>query len=62
MQERIEEFKKHVRELSANPDFIYHEWFVTYHLELVERIALELLDKYPEAGRDVVLVMVWMHD
>ena len=62
MRDKIQALKEHVREVSANPDFVHREWFVEYHLKLVERIALELLPHYPQADPDVVMVMVWMHD
>jgi hypothetical protein len=46
----------------AEPDFVHHEWYVEFHLEIVERIALELLALYPEANRTVVQALVWTHD
>ena len=62
MQEKIKEWKEHVREVSANPGFVHHEWFVRWHLEIVERIAFELCEKYPAADKELVEVMVWLHD
>jgi hypothetical protein len=62
MQDKIESWKAHVRVAAANPSFIHHEWFVKWHLEIVERIALELCEKYPAADGELVQVMVWLHD
>lgn len=62
MREMIEAWKEHVREVSANPGFVHHEWFVRWHLEIVERIAFELCEKYPAADKELVEVMVWLHD
>lgn len=62
MQTNILAFKHHVREVAGNPDFVHHKWFVTWHLEIVERIANELCESYPEADHDLVEVMVWLHD
>jgi len=54
--------KAHVIELSSKPSFIHHRWFVQWHLEIVDRIAAELLDLYPQANGDMVRAMVWLHD
>lgn len=62
MQTEISKFKQIVIENNFRKDFQYHEWMVEYHLNIVERIAMELCDAYPEADRDVVQTLVWFHD
>ena len=62
MQNQILKFKQLVIQNFSRPDFVYGEWIVPYHLEIVERLALELCELYPEANRDVVETLVWFHD
>lgn len=47
---------------ASNPSFRHHQWYVRYHLEIVERIAAELARDHPEADPDLVRVLVWLHD
>lgn len=62
MQEQIFKLKNHVKELIQNDDFIHKSWFLKYHLEIVEKVAFELCDIYKNANKDIVQVMIWMHD
>ncbi len=62
MKDLINNLKKEIVTLSNKPTFIHHSWFVKYHLEIVEKIALELCEKYPHADKNLVLILVWMHD
>lgn len=58
----VESFRNIMRQAYERPGFKHHVWYVPYHLELVERIALELHRYYPSADRDTLVSLVWMHD
>lgn len=62
MLDKIVAFREHVKRAASNPDFIHHLWYVKWHLEVVEKFASELCEHYPDANKEMVEVMVWLHD
>lgn len=62
MDALIESLIGHVSDTCDTGDFEYREWFVPYHLRVVDDIAMRLCDSYPDVDRDLVRVLVWTHD
>jgi 23S rRNA maturation-related 3'-5' exoribonuclease YhaM len=62
MQNLLQNLKSHIIQLCENPEFIHHKWYVKYHLNYVEQISFELCEIYPDADKDTVFALVWMHD
>lgn len=61
-QKLLDKLKLAVAERSADESFIHHKWFVKYHLEIVEKIALELCETYTNANKFKVISLAWLHD
>lgn len=62
MRPGIDTLKKRITEIAAMPDFVHREWYVKWHLQVVERLALELCEHYPQADKEVVEILAWLHD
>lgn len=61
-QKLLDSLKEAVAQRAANPEFIHHTWFVNYHLNIVDKIAAELCQRYPEADTFKTTILVWLHD
>jgi hypothetical protein len=48
--------------MAQDAAFKHYKWYVKHHLLIVEEISLALCKIYPEADRNLVLLLVWVHD
>jgi len=62
MNELLDSLREHVAAKAANPDFVHHEWFTKWHLEIVETLTRDMLSHYPEADEATLIALGWMHD
>lgn len=62
MEAALARFREMAITAARNPAFIHHRWYVDHHLLIVERIAGELCEHYPQADATLVNVLVWLHD
>lgn len=76
MEKLLSDLRQHVADLARDPNswrgddghevpysnFNHDKWFPEYHLQWVETLSTDLCEFYPEAKRDVVIAMAWMHD
>jgi hypothetical protein len=58
----IDRVRSKITEMAQDAAFKHHQWYVKHHLLIVEQICLELCNIYPDADRNIVLLLVWMHD
>ena len=62
MENLLNKLRQTITDLTSNPEFIHHQWFIDWHLKIAEKISLELLEIYHQADKDLIMGMVWMHD
>lgn len=62
MENKIAKLRKEVIQAASNPQFLHHQWFMKWHLNIVLDISLELNQLYPESNKELIEVIVWLHD
>jgi hypothetical protein len=62
MEDKIQALREFIQVKAASKEFVHHKWFAHWHLELVEKISLQLHAHYPDADQDIIRVMAWLHD
>lgn len=62
MEELNFRLKHRITELASEETFLHHKWFVKYHLEIIEKISMELCDVYTDADRNLVISLIYIHD
>jgi len=60
-KQTIAQLKKYLVNIIKNSPYC-DSWFYQKHILVVEKLAMELCDNYPEANRDAVSLMVFLHD
>jgi HD superfamily phosphodiesterase len=61
MDKKLEKIKKIVKKECEELGFV-PAWFFEEHLKVVDKNAQWILEKVPEADREVVLLGTWLHD
>jgi hypothetical protein len=61
-QHILDRVRDAISALAQDAAFKHHKWYVKHHLLVVEEISLALCKIHPEADRDLVFLLVWMHD
>lgn len=54
--DKLLKLKEAVTAKASNPGFIHHQWYVKWHLQIVERLVNELCNIYTEADRNICLL------
>jgi len=62
MNDKLDNLKVFIKQKSSEPSFVHYKWFIEWHLEIVESLARDLMELYPEADGATVIAMCWMHD
>lgn len=62
MINNFEKLREYIKVIAHDTNFVHNPWYIKWHLEIVEKMSLELCEIYTHADKDIVLGLVWMHD
>ncbi len=62
MDKKIDKLKQIIKDKVADERFLHHDWYIKWHLQIVEDICNQVLPLYPEADPELTIAMAWIHD
>jgi hypothetical protein len=58
----MDRLRGEVSRRASTPEFVHADWFVTYHLQIVERLAQRFTSGREGTDATLVDALVWLHD